>query len=141
MSAETGKYEFCSAGWVAQAERILNELAAEMGDALAGHSFCLCEVFTYAPLHLRDALARATWHFVLADGRVRAALGERQDADLLIETDYNTAASYARKIVPLAAGEGPPASSIKMVGDPASIPPPVGRLLAPLHNRLVAVTA
>ncbi|MBO9695367.1 MAG: hypothetical protein J7499_04145 [Sphingopyxis sp.] len=141
MSVEVKKHEFCSAAWVEQAERILNELAAEMGESLAGHSFCLCEVFTYAPLHLRDALACVAWHFVLADGRVQAALGERGDADLRIEADYETAASYARKRVPLAAGDAPPAASIKMTGDPASIPPPIDRLLAPLHNRLVSITA
>lgn len=135
------KFEFCSPAWVARAEAILNEDAAELGEALSGHRFSLCEVFTYAPLHLRDALARTSWHFVLDDGRIEASVGEHPEADIRVEIDYDTAARYARLVLPTPAPPVDMPDNMKVTGSLKAIAPPVARLLAPLHNRLALITA
>ncbi len=135
------KFEFCSPAWVARAEGILIELADEAGDTLAGQRFSLCEVFTYAPPHLRDALARVSWHFMLNDGRIEACVGDNPDADIRIEVDYETAARYARIVLPTPAPATPPPDTLRISGDLSAMAPAVARFLAPLHNRLAVITA
>jgi hypothetical protein len=95
MGNET--YEFCSEQWVGVADAFLKEAAKDAD--LSGISYTFNEVFTDAPAHLgTDAQGRVGWYLRVADGQVEAKQGILDDADVVIEADYQGILPLARAV-------------------------------------------
>ncbi|MEZ5225730.1 MAG: hypothetical protein R2710_03385 [Acidimicrobiales bacterium] len=87
--------EFLSDDWIAAA-RDFFERAQSDGRLAAVGPFAVCERFDNAPLHLALADDRATW-FVRFDGSsVEVGRGVDDQADLLVEGDYQAALAAAQ---------------------------------------------
>ncbi|MEZ5376617.1 MAG: phytanoyl-CoA dioxygenase family protein [Acidimicrobiales bacterium] len=95
MFALPHQLEFLSDDWIAAA-RDFFERAQSDGRLAAVGPFAVCERFDNAPLHLALADDRATW-FVRFDGSsVEVGRGVDDQADLLVEGDYQAALAAAQ---------------------------------------------
>ena len=133
------KVEFAGTAWIEVARGALEELVAAYGKT--GTRFSLCEVFTNAPLSIA-ATGTAAWHFYVDGTTVVVAVGEVDDADVKIRTDYQGVLSKAREyytpeILAERATRPPEEGFNSVQGDLSLVP----EYLVELHNRLCVITA
>jgi ectoine hydroxylase-related dioxygenase (phytanoyl-CoA dioxygenase family) len=144
----TDRVEFLSDGWIDAARRFLED-AVVAEPALATGRYAVCESFTDAPPGMGLPNDRAVWHFVVDDGRVTAARGDLDDADLRVDGDYQAILSIAQTVY--AAGpeavaraqrelahrtaDNPTQIRGALAGDPAAI-----AVIGSLHDHLAART-
>src|SRR5262245_30995442 len=93
----TERVEFLSDGWIDVARRYLED-AVEREPALRTGRYAVCESFTDAPPGLGLPEDRAVWHFVVEDGRVTAARGDLEGADVRVDGDYQAILSIAQTV-------------------------------------------
>lgn len=142
------KVEFCSNAWVDEAERILGELVAAAGDAIAGQRISVCETFTDPP---GDPGGSVVWSFAIDDGAVVVTRGALAEADVQVKADYQAALPRARIVYdtsPEAAAKRQAArrdAAAAAGGAPKgpfdAVSPALMGLLTELHNRLARITA
>jgi hypothetical protein len=142
------KVDFCSSAWVDEAERVLNALVAEAGDAIAGQRISVCETFTDPPARLGP---EAVWSFAIDDGAVVVTRGALPEADVQVRADYKAALPRARTVYdtsPEAAAKRRQArrdAAAAAGGAPKgpfdAVSPALMGLLTELHNRMARVTA
>ena len=141
------KYEFGSRGWFEALRAAIERTAREAGPEIEGLRWTICEVFLDVPTHLAQTSdGKAAWHARVRGREVEFGLGEIDDADLKIVTDYATALPLAR--TRLADGDAQArvtetlaqavmAGRMQIHGSLDARPP----LFSGLHDEMVLVTA
>jgi len=137
----TAKVDFASAAWVDAAREVLEDLVATHSQP--GLKFSVCEVFTDSPAHVAPS-GTAAWYLFVDGKSVTVGMGERDDVDLRMGGDYQSALPGARTVYTpeyLAEREkqepDPDAPQPNIQGDPSILPP----WIVELHNRLAPITA
>jgi hypothetical protein len=143
------RLEFGSTGWAEAAARILAEVVAEEGDALAGQSVSVQDVYVGAPAHLGGP--RITFCFGLEGGRPFAELGARGAFDMRMEMAYEAGRAGAKAILGKSAEDiearrvrreaAVAAGALKVEGSVDGAPLRVRQAFAEWHNRLATFVA
>lgn len=133
------KVIFASADWIERARHELTDLVAAYGEP--GVRFSLCEVFTDVPDAV-DPTGTFAWYFYIDGKSVTVGVGEVDDADVKIRTDYQGVLPQARTVYTpeyLEARAHQPAGAQfdHAEGDFGLTPP----YITELHNRLAGITA
>lgn len=140
--SDGGTVELCDDGWLAAAGRIATDLVAESGHLIPGERLSICEVFNHPPTHLRRGGDKVYWTLTIGCDGASAVREERRDADIVIDTEYESALVGARAVYPEAiAAPGPdappPTEAQKKL---AALSPALRLMLRRLHNRLAVIT-
>ncbi len=137
----TAKVDFASAAWVDAAREVLEDLVATHGDA--DLKFSVCEVFSGVPTHVAPS-GTAAWYLYVDGDSVTVGVGERDDVDLRMGGDYESALPGARTVyTPEYLAEraeqepDPDAPPPDIRGDVSVLPP----WIVELHNWLAPLTA
>ena len=150
------KVEFVSPAWIRLARRELSNLVKDAGEAIAGQTFSVCEVFVDPPAHLcKNGEREVVYSFVIADGNATVTQDASRKVDLKAHTDYQTALLSARSVYETTPGEierrsrarreAAAAGQVTYEGDPEAhlraISPAMRALLTEMHNRMALKTA
>ncbi len=136
------KVELGSTEWLQAAREYLESRIAELGDALNGVKFSLCEVLTDPPAHLlHDGATQLAWQFRF-DGKSVAVLpGDSADVDYRQVADYQSILPMARIVY----SEDPAALAASRERRKDDNAPALPMVLAPtllaMHDHLARLTA
>ena len=133
------KVELFSPAWILLARGFLEQKVAELGHALDGVRFEICEVLTDPPAHLAEpGTNRVSWNLRFDGPSVRVATGEIDCAFKMVG-DYQTIRPRARIVY----SENPEALAATREGAPAGlpeIPKPLQAMLVEVHDFLARRT-
>ncbi|MBH80842.1 MAG: hypothetical protein CMQ49_10085 [Gammaproteobacteria bacterium] len=133
------KVIFGSADWIERARAELEDLVATHGKP--GERFSLCEIFTDTPTSV-DPSGTLAWHFYIDGRSVAVDVGEIDDADVKISTDYQGVLPQARLVYTpeylAERAEQPPGAQFDHAEGDFSLTPDY---ITELHNRLAVITA
>jgi len=145
------KFRFASDEWLAAAQATIDAVIATSSLDLAGLSVRFSEVFTNAPADLPGRRANGTPALTLelASGAAIVIVDECDDVDFKLFADYAGFLPLVRR-----ASYDPPDPSfeahrnrmiadgqLRVVGEPASLPAPIQKLIEVIHDRLAKITA